>query len=551
MNIKIIFLVSVAFLNFALGATILTQDLKSKINRWFATFAFSLSFWSFSMMMYENTPEIWTNVFAWSLLLHLAGALIAHSFFYFSLVYPDEKISFNKFVQTLYYVPIFLIAYFLFVDKQIIVDLNFQNGVRNLTYGPVYFFYFSYFFMYMGGGLLILIYILFKFKGIQRKRISILLWSVIFPLTYSGIINMVLVAMGDFRYAWTGPIALFIVVASIAYGIIKYNFLDVKVIATQVFVIIISAITLIDIFSAKSTLDLIARISIFVITIIFAILLIKLVQTDVKRREQMEILSKDLRKVTKDLKTANVKLKRIDQAKLEFLSIASHQLRTPLTVIKGYVSMMLEGSFGKIPKLIKNNLTKVYAANDRLVVLVESLLNISRMEAGRLEFNISSNSLVLIIKPLINDYKQKAKAKKNQLEFVFAENISNVLIDPERIKEVIIHFIDNAIKYTNKGVIKINVYQQGDEVFFDCSDTGRGILVENISKIFNRFSQKNSGVSTFTESSGLDLYFSRMVVENLGGKIGVESAGSEKGSKFYFSLPIDKHVKSLSQPTNI
>jgi len=538
MSIKIIVLVSVAFLNFALGLTILTQNVKSLINRWFAAFAFSLGFWSFSMMMYESTPENWTNVFIWSLILHLAGALIAHSFFYIALVYPDEKIPLNKFVQLFYYIPIILITHFLFINRQIIIGLEFNDRVRTLMYGPIYYFYFTYFFLYMGGGLLILFLKLFKSHGKRRKMILIFLLSVSLPLIYSGFVNMILVALGDFRYAWTGPIALFIVVITIVYSIIKYNFLNVKVIATQVIAVLLSLVTFTDVFSNKSTIDFIIRIGIFIITITFAVLLIRLVQKDVKRREEMELLSKDLRKVTKNLEKANDKIKRIDQAKLEFLSIASHQLRTPLTVIKGYVSMMLEGSFGKIPKLIKTNLTKVYAANERLINLVENLLNISRMEAGRLEFNIKSTAISEIIKTLVPSYVKKFKKKKIKLNVVIDKNIPKVLIDADRIKEVIVHFIDNAIKYTDQGSINLSLSCNTGSVVFSCQDTGMGIAVEKLPDIFNQFIKKNNATSSFTGDNGLDLYFSKMVIENMNGKIWVESDGENKGANFLFSIPI-------------
>lgn len=547
MDVKIIILVSVAFLNFALGATILTQNIKSMVNRWFAAFAFSLGFWSFSMMMYENIPENWTNVFVWSLILHLAGALIAHSFFYFSLVYPDDKAPLGKLVQALYYIPIILIAYYLFFDIQIIVGLQFQDGVRNLVYGPIYYFYFVYFFLYMGGGLLSLIVKLLKSKGIQRKRILIFLLSVILPLSYSGVINMVLVAAGDFRYAWTGPIALLIVVVSIAYGIIKYNFLDVKVIATEIFAVFMSLVALIEIFLYNSFIELVVRIILFIITIFFASLLIRSVLHEVKRREDMEKLTKELQKVTKDLKNANKELTKLDQAKSEFLSIASHQLRTPLTVIKGYVSMMLEGSFGRIPKIVKDNLNKVYLSNERLISLVESLLNISRIESGRLEFDIQPTDLATVVEPIIDGFKQKTDQKGLKFEFMPDSGLPKVLADPQKIKEVISNLIDNSIKYTNKGDIIVSLHQESQSVIFSCQDTGIGILAEDLPRLFEKFIRGKGMMQVYTEGTGLGLYFARMVIENMGGRIWAESPGKDQGSKFSFSLPIaDKNkVKKI------
>ena len=227
----------------------------------------------------------------------------------------------------------------------------------------------------------------------------------------------------------------------------------------------------------------------------------------------------------------------MDQAKLEFLSIASHQLRTPLTVIKGYVSMMLEGNFGPIPQLIKDNLNKIYLANERLISLVEKLLNISRIEAGRLEFEIKPTDISEIIESSINDFKFKASTKNSRLNFSSAKNVPKALVDSQKIKEVINHLVNNAIKYTNRGDITLRLDQDDNSVIFSCQDTGRGILASDLPNLFNQFVNKNKTTTALSESTGLSLYFSKMVIENMGGKIWVQSKGENLGSKFCFSVP--------------
>src|SRR3989344_2273705 len=120
---------------------------------------------------------------------------------------------------------------------------------------------------------------------------------------------------------------------------------------------------------------------------------------------------------TQKLARANRELKHLDYAKSEFLSLASHQLRTPLTITKGYISMLLEGNFGQMSDKIKDTLDKLYLANERLIGLVENLLNISRIEAGRIEFKLRPVDLSAVAQSLVDDFQNKAQAKKIKLQF--------------------------------------------------------------------------------------------------------------------------------------
>lgn len=521
------------FTSLILGGLVFVGHKKNKGNHAFLFFSLAIAFWSFGYYFWQIANNEASALF-WTRFLMAGAIFIPVTYLHFVYDFLDltkKRSRFLKLSYFVFFIFLFLNITPLFVSSvSPILDFKFwpQPGPAFHIFLLAWAFYVIYTTSLLFNGYL-------KSTGIKHQQLGIVLIGMV--LGYFG---------GSTNYfLWyslpvlpLGNIFVSFYVLSVAYAVIKFKFLDVKVIATQVIAVSLSLIVLTDVFSAKSTLDLIIRISIFAITSIFAVLLIQLVLGDISRREKMEILSKDLRHVTNNLKRANEKLKRIDQAKLEFLSIASHQLRTPLTVIKGYVSMILEGSFGKVPKLIKTNLAKIYAANERLISLVENLLNISRMEAGRLEFNMVSANLVDIVKPLISEYEKKAKIKKIKFNFVVNSNVSAVLIDIDRIIEVIRHFIDNAIKYTDDGNITIEIFQKKNLVVFTCRDTGRGISSEKIPSIFNRFIQKNNASMSFSESNGLDLYFSKMIVENMNGKIWVESDGENKGSNFSFSIPV-------------
>jgi len=163
-------------------------------------------------------------------------------------------------------------------------------------------------------------------------------------------------------------------------------------------------------------------------------------------------LEKTVKDRTAELRVANKKLTHLDEAKSEFISIASHQLRTPLTVIKGYISMILEGSFGKTTKVVKDNLTKVYASNERLIGLVEDLLNISRIESGRQEYNFQPVNIVEQAQVVYEELVQKAKDKGLKLIFEKPKKaLPKIVADADKLHEVMINFVDNSTKYTKKG----------------------------------------------------------------------------------------------------
>lgn len=263
--------------------------------------------------------------------------------------------------------------------------------------------------------------------------------------------------------------------------------------------------------------------------------------------EEMKDFSKTLQKEvarqTEELKNTNVRLEQLDKAKSEFISIASHQLRTPLTSIKGLISMALEDFWGPLNENQRKYLTQVYESGERLLKLIENLLDISRMEAGRMEFIFQPVNLLEIAKEVAADLLPQAGKKNlalNLAEPAPGETLPKVRADQLKIRQVIQNLIDNAIKYTQKGEINIRLEKENGSLVFSVSDTGMGFSAEDKANLFEKF-QRGRGVETWhTEGTGLGLYLAAKIVEAHGGKIWAESAGKFRGSTFSFSLPVIK-----------
>ncbi|PIS05021.1 MAG: hypothetical protein COT81_03395, partial [Candidatus Buchananbacteria bacterium CG10_big_fil_rev_8_21_14_0_10_42_9] len=249
-------------------------------------------------------------------------------------------------------------------------------------------------------------------------------------------------------------------------------------------------------------------------------------------------LEQTVKERTAELQVANKKLTELDKAKSEFISIASHQLRTPLTVIKGYISMILEGSFGKTSKVISDNLNKVYTSNERLIELVENLLDISRIESGRQEFNFTTLDMKHEAQVVYEELEQKAKTKGLEFKLEAPKEKLEIVGDSEKLHEVIMNFTDNAVKYTKEGFVHITLRKDGDNIIYEVKDSGIGMNAEDKKALFKKFSRAAGTSLVHTEGTGLGLYVAKMIIDTHKGEVGADSKGRGKGSTFWFSIPV-------------
>jgi len=248
------------------------------------------------------------------------------------------------------------------------------------------------------------------------------------------------------------------------------------------------------------------------------------------------LLFKSLNETTQKLKEANVRLEELDKLKDEFVSLASHELRTPITVIKDYVSLMLDDK--TISEDNRHKLERVHLSAQRLINLVNDNLDVSKIESGQMEF-----------KPIDFDIsKLSVEVKDELLEMYSKKNIKlevqvgnyNVHADRDKIHQVLINLINNAIKFTPAGgIIEVSFITKDKNLETTVSDSGSGIKPEDMSKLFVKFKRIENSVSPIatTSGTGLGLYLTKKIVEKSGGTIGVQSEFG-KGSKFTFSLPL-------------
>ncbi len=242
-----------------------------------------------------------------------------------------------------------------------------------------------------------------------------------------------------------------------------------------------------------------------------------------------------------EIQQANESLKQLDKLKDEFVSLASHELRTPMTAIKSYLWMALAGKGGELAEKQKYYLDRAYKSTDRLIKLVNDMLNVSRIESGRITLSLKQTKLDTVINDVIAEVLPRAQELGVNVLVIPSQNIPDVLADTDKIKEVLINLIGNSLKFTPQGGnITIALSVENGMVVTKVADTGRGISQEDMPKLFQKFSMVGNNYLTKqnAQGTGLGLYISKSLIELHGGKIWVNSEGIGKGTVFSFSLKI-------------
>jgi signal transduction histidine kinase len=248
-----------------------------------------------------------------------------------------------------------------------------------------------------------------------------------------------------------------------------------------------------------------------------------------------------LKETILNLEKTNDDLKKLSDLKDEFISLATHQIRGPLGAMKGYLSLILEGDYGQVPKELLDPVKIVFKSADSLSKTVNDFLDISRIEQGQMKLFFKDFNLVDLVHEAVGEMKNVIKTKGLDLQVKIQDKILMVHGDKTKLKQVIINLIDNSYKYTEAGWMEICLEKcESDKVLFRVKDSGVGIKEKTLPLLFQKFSRCSGANDVNILGTGLGLYIAKKMVEANHGKIWAESAGEGKGAEFYVELNLVK-----------
>jgi signal transduction histidine kinase len=503
-----------------LGFGVFFNNRKSLTNQSFLYLAIATIFWGLSNYLeYKFTT---TTSALWALRTHLFISIFhAFAFFQFAFVFPNNTLSFPKWFKY-FLVPVVILTAIMTLTPLIfsrVAEIAPAGLVTKAEVGPAIILFMVVAFGLLIGGIISLLKKVIYLKGIEKRQtifISIgmfvmacliLLFNVVLPITFSNLTYI--------PYA-----ALFVLpfIALASYTIYKHKLFNIQNLATVIISFALTIVTFVEVIFANTVSLLLFRVCVFILVLIFSIRLVK------------NMIS---------LENANGRLKELDQMKTEFVSLATHQIRAPLTGIKGYISLIQEGDYGPVTPQISEAIGIIFNETNALVTIVGDFLDVSRIEQGRMKYEVSDFNLEELVTEVNRDYKPNVEKKGLQF-FYDAEpgQVFPLTADRGKLKQVIGNIIDNSIKYTPKGSITVLLKKVEGAAHIIIKDTGVGIPQGTLPKLFQKFTRASNANETNILGTGLGLYVAKNMVESMNGKIWAQSEGEGKGSEFHIQLPL-------------
>ncbi len=581
---KISFLLG-AVMSFIIATAILFRGGDSSLNKRFSALVISGAVWSLGFYFLISSQAKESALF-WRWFMESGSILLPAFWLHFVFSFLEIKSEKSKIIILGAYSLSFLIWILNLVDflyipgifESAMVEIN---GFKYYAIaGLGYYLFFTYFSLVTAYSLLVLYKSIKNSDDFKATQIKYILVSAAIGFTGGGMTFLQTIGIPIPPY---GVIFFAFYPTVIAYAILKHHLFNLKLILVELAILLLNMFLLFNVFTSHATIDFVLNISVSLFVFIFSIILMRGIYKDIRDRERIEGLAKEMA-------VTNEKLHILEQQKTEFVSIASHQLRTPLTVIKGYASMILEGTFGTIATPVHDAMDKLYKSSERIVALVEDLLTVSRLEQGRGALHFETVDLVRVIQMVTMEMDEDIK--RSNLDFSFTVEEGGefpVAIDEKKFKQVVKHILDNAIEYTNApGRVRIAINEDNiaDKIRLTVSDTGVGMTAEQIQSIFERFNLKikeqttNDGQQTTGEGErkkegkflwpshesadsklkvesgiqeskseepeteapnqrtpGIGLYIAQEIIEAHHGTLHIQSAGMNEGTTVIVELP--------------
>lgn len=249
---------------------------------------------------------------------------------------------------------------------------------------------------------------------------------------------------------------------------------------------------------------------------------------DIMKHENSELSNEELQKKIAELEELN-------RSKNSLLSFAAHQMKAPLGIVKGYATLLREGQYGEVGEKQKEVFKKIEFTVDELVDLLANVIDLKKIEEGKMEYEFSRTDLVGIVRDVVEGFKVLVTNKNLDIAFTASSHDISVNADPRELKHVVQNLVDNAVKYTHEGFVRVEVKGAGGDVVCSVTDSGMGIAPSVLPELFQEFSRGDRAGGAI-KGSGIGLHIAKSIIDAHGGKMWAESKGEGRGSTFFFSL---------------
>lgn len=515
-----------ALIAVSFGVLVFAKNWRHRQNQIFFLMTASLAVWGIAYWQWLLATE-YDAALMWVRVLAVGSVFIPAFFLDWITVLLKKPREIRNFVTIAY---LLAIAVAVFANTEYII-----TGLTQKLFfqfwpdaGALYTFYFWLLYV---GVVLYSLHALYHAYAEERKpqrrgQLLYILWGAVLGFG-GGFTNFLL---------WYGipipPYGTFLVAAFpflLGFSAVRHGLFNAKSIATEILVFFIGVILLIQFILSDTPVEYLLRGVFLALVIFLGVLLIRSVYREVEQRERME-------KMAKELETANARLRELDQLKSEFVSLATHQIRGPISAIRGYASMLLEGDYGSVPEVWRKPVETILQSSASLAGIVQDFLDVSRIEQGRMKYEFTVFDISKLVQSVGEELAPNIEGKGLRLKLEIEPRIM-VYADSGKVRQVIENIIDNAQKYTLQGNIKIGVRKQDDKAIISVSDSGVGIPKETLPHLFKKFSRASDASKANIKGTGLGLYVARQLVEAQGGTIRAASEGEGKGATFVVELP--------------
>jgi len=507
-----------------LGFYTLIKNRSSLLSAAFMFFTFAVAIWLIADVVLWTVPNYSLVAFFWSWIDIADVAFFVLATFFFGILSRGGISNAEKIILLIVFIPAFLLN----ASGNVVTGFDHSwcemiNNDHAVTYKSSA--------EWVSVALMVFSLIVSWNKSNRKKKLAhIIVFSalLLFLTTFSAA-EYIAAQTGIYEISLFALFILPVFLIIMVFAVTNLEIFKIRYLSAQILIYVLIILVASQLLFLQSSTDALLNGLTLALSVVIAVILLQ------NQGQQMASLV-EIENLAQQLSEANVKLKELDQLKSQFLSFASHQLKSPLTAIKWQAQLLIDGTTGKLPEAAVETAVEIEESADHMVELVNEFLNLRKLQEGKMEYHFEPTDIAELISGIVNSLRQLAEHKKLELSFVNRAERTLCAVDRQKFTQVIQNVVDNSIKYTDTGSVRVHIEHAEGQLLNICvTDTGHGIDPAVIDKLFEQFVRDKKDASEI-EGTGLGLYIAKQIMDAHGGRIWAESPGKGKGSTFIIQL---------------